>query len=87
MPNMRDPIQILFYTKPGCHLCDDVDEVLDVLAQRHLLAVQRIDITQDVELYQRYWRSIPVVTVGDTTLEAPIDSRALQTAVLQATRK
>jgi glutaredoxin len=86
MFSMREPIQILFYTKPGCHLCDDVDEVLDILAQQHPLAVQRIDITQDVELYQRYWRSIPVVTVGNITLEAPIDSRALQTAVLQAAR-
>jgi hypothetical protein len=84
---MREPIQVLFYTKPGCHLCDDVDEVLDVLAQRHPLAVQRIDITQDVELYQRYWRSIPVVIVGDTTLGAPIESRALQIAVVQAARK
>jgi len=87
MPSMCDPIQVLFYTKPGCHLCDDVDEVLEILAQRHPLAVQRIDIMQDVELYQRYWRSIPVVTVGDTTLEAPIDGKALQTAVLQAARK
>jgi glutaredoxin len=84
---MREAIQVLFYTKPGCHLCDDVDEVLDVLAQRHSLAVQRIDITQDVELYQRYWRTIPVVIVGDTTLQAPIDGRALQAAVLQAARK
>ena len=83
---MHDPIQVLFYTKPGCHLCDDVDEVLGVLVQRHPLVVQRIDITQDVELYQRYWRSIPIVIVGDTTLEAPIESRALQTAVLQAAR-
>ena len=84
---MREPIQVLFYTKPGCHLCDDVDEVLDVLAQRHPLAVQRIDITQDVELYQRYWRSIPVVIVGDATLGAPIESRSLQIAVMQAARK
>lgn len=87
MPSMREPIQVLFYTKPGCHLCDDVDEVLDILAERHPLAVQHIDITQDVELYQRYWRSIPVVIVGAATLEAPIESWALQTAVLQAARK
>lgn len=84
---MREPIHVLFYTKPGCHLCDDVDEVLDILAQRHPLAVQHIDITQDVELYQRYWRSIPVVIVGDTTLHAPIESRTLQNAVLQATQR
>lgn len=84
---MRMPIQIVFYTKPGCHLCEDVDDVLDALAAHHPLAVQRIDITRDAEVYSRYWSKIPVVEIGDTKLQAPIDPRALQAAVIAAERK
>ncbi len=84
---MRMPIQIVFYTKPGCHLCEDVEEVLDLLAEQHSLAVQQIDITQDADVYSRYWSKIPVIEIGDTLLQAPIDARALQAAVIAAERK
>jgi glutaredoxin len=84
---MRASIPITFYTKRGCHLCEDVDDMLDILAERHPLAIQHIDITQNVDVYQRYWQRIPVVIVGDTTLEAPIDARTLHDAVLQAARE
>lgn len=83
---MHAPIPVLFYTKRGCHLCEDVDEVLEILAEQHPLAVQRIEITEDAEVYGRYWQRIPVVTVGDVTLEALIDAQTLQRVVLQAVR-
>ncbi len=81
---MRTPINIVFYTKPGCHLCEDTQEMLEILSTRHQLAVQAIDITRDAELYSRYWSKIPVVQIGDTMLQAPIAGRALQAAVLRA---
>ncbi len=84
---MQAPIHIVFYTKRGCHLCEDVDEVLDILAERHPLAVQHIDITGDAALYQRYWQRIPVVEIGTTHLQAPIDTQMLKGAVLQAVRE
>ena len=86
MIRMGTPIMIDLYTKPGCHLCEDVEEVLDALAERHPLAVQRIDITRDAEIYSRYWSKIPVVEIGSITLQAPIDPRRLQAVVLHAVR-
>ena len=84
---MQAPIPIVFYTKRGCHLCENVDEVLDILQERHPLAVQHIDITQDVDVYQRYWQRIPVVEIGTKRFQAPIDAQTLQAAVLQAVRE
>lgn len=81
---MPTPISVVFYTKPGCHLCEDTEELLDLLSARHQLAVQAIDITRDAEVYSRYWSKIPVVQIGDTMLQAPIDRRSLQAAVDRA---
>ncbi len=81
---MHTSIDIVFYTKPGCHLCEDVEDVLDALATRHPLSVHAVDITQDADLYSRYWSKIPVVIIGDTMLQAPIAPQALQSAVVQA---
>ena len=68
-------------------MCEDVEDVLDVLAEHHPLAVQRINITSDAEIYSRYWSKIPVVEIGDTLLQAPINVRALQAAIIAAERK
>lgn len=49
--------------KPGCHLCDDARTVVqEVAAQTGAVLVEQ-DITQDEELYRRYWEQIPVVLV------------------------
>ncbi len=78
------PIRIVFYTKPGCHLCDDVADLLGALATRWSLQVSTVNILSDPDLYQRYWAKIPVVAVGEHVLHAPIAPRDLQATVLQA---
>lgn len=49
--------------KPGCHLCDDARTVVQRVAAESGAAVEERDITQDEELYARYWEQIPVVLV------------------------
>jgi glutaredoxin len=49
--------------KPGCHLCDDARAVVAKVAAETGAAVAEQDITQDAELYDRYWEQIPVVLV------------------------
>jgi hypothetical protein len=49
--------------KPGCHLCDDARTVVQEVAAATGAAVVEQDITQDDELYRRYWEQIPVVLV------------------------
>ncbi|MDD1061178.1 glutaredoxin family protein [Streptomyces cocklensis] len=49
--------------KPGCHLCDDARAVVEEVAAETGAVVVEQDITQDEELYRRYWEQIPVVLV------------------------
>lgn len=77
-------IEIVLYARPGCHLCDDVADQLEALAERRVLRVTTVDITSDLELHRRLWDRIPVVRIGDRTLAAPIEPRELAAAVEQA---
>lgn len=78
------PIHITFYTKPGCHLCEDVADELEALAARYPIHIAAIDITTDLDIHRRYWDKIPVVVVGPRTLSAPITPFQLRTTIAQA---
>ena len=79
--DVQRPIPITFYTKPGCHLCDDVADQLEELAAQWPLHVNVVDITSSLELHRLYWDKIPVVVVGSQMLAAPIQYAALVHAV------
>ncbi|MFE6759622.1 glutaredoxin family protein [Streptomyces sp. NPDC057684] len=49
--------------KPGCHLCDDAQEVIEKVCGELGASWEKKDITQDEELYRLYWEQIPVVLV------------------------
>ncbi|MGW1895505.1 glutaredoxin family protein [Streptomyces sp. NPDC002004] len=49
--------------KPGCHLCDDAQAVIEKVCGELGASWEQKDITQDEELYRRYWEQIPVVLV------------------------
>lgn len=48
-------------TRPGCHLCDEMEEVLDQVFSRHGLVYERVDVDGDQELKDRYGEVIPVL--------------------------
>ncbi|MGW5128476.1 glutaredoxin family protein [Streptomyces sp. NPDC004069] len=49
--------------KPGCHLCDDAQTVVEKVCADLGVAWEQKDITEDPALYDRYWEQIPVVLV------------------------
>jgi glutaredoxin len=49
--------------KPGCHLCDDAQAVVEKVCAELGVPWEGKDITQDEELNRRYWEQIPVVLV------------------------
>ena len=51
--------QVILYTRPGCHLCDDALALL----LRYGLAPCTIDIDQHPELLARYNTCVPVVEI------------------------
>jgi glutaredoxin len=55
---------LTLYTRPGCHLCDDLRLLLQELQPAIGFALEEIDITRDAALFARYRYDIPVLTNG-----------------------
>ncbi len=49
--------------KPGCHLCDDAQAVVERVCADLGVEWRTRDITRDPALHERYWEQIPVVLV------------------------
>ena len=75
----------MLYSRPGCHLCDDAAELLEQLAQRISITVVEVNILGDIDLYERYKHSIPVIAlVGGLTLAAPIRADELERLLVES---
>lgn len=58
-------LDITFYHRPGCWLCDKAEEMLNGLVERYGINVIRINIDDDDELYDLYRYDIPVIDFKD----------------------
>jgi glutaredoxin len=77
--------QVRLYSRPGCHLCEDAADLLERLARRIPIALIEINILSDIDLYERYKHSIPVVAIdGGPTLAAPIRAEELERLLIEA---
>ncbi len=83
---MLQPFNVTFYTRPGCHLCEEVADELDDLRQEFAFTVTTIDITSDPALFARLWSQIPVVAITGTELRAPINPTRLAATIARAAR-
>jgi glutaredoxin len=54
-------ISIILYSRPGCHLCDEMKAVVTRVALHTPIALTEIDITSDPDLEARYGIEIPVL--------------------------
>ena len=59
---MPDP-RITFYTRPGCHLCDDARLVLERVCADLGESYTEVSIDEDPELQQRFSDEVPVTFV------------------------
>ena len=57
-------IALTIYSRPGCHLCDEMKAVVQRAARSVPLTVEEIDISHDAELDERYGLEIPVLMVN-----------------------
>jgi glutaredoxin len=70
--------QVTFYTKAGCHLCEEARDMLDDIAAQTEFELTEIDIRSDNELFEQYRYRIPVIIInGETVLEGRIEYRDL----------
>jgi hypothetical protein len=73
------PLRLRLLEKPDCGLCAEVYRALRRVAMDVPLEVDRVDITKDPSLLDRYVLRIPVVTMGERELDAAgVDDRAIR---------
>jgi hypothetical protein len=73
------PVRVRLLEKPDCALCAEAYRALRRVALDLPLDVDRVDITRDPALFDRYALRIPVVTIGERELDAAgVDDRAIR---------
>ena len=56
-------MKVTLYSRPGCHLCDDMKAVIDRVARTVPLTLDVVDISTDADLEGRYSLEIPVLLI------------------------
>ena len=56
-------VSLTIYSRPGCHLCDVMKDVVRHAARSIPLTIEDIDISTDAELERLYGMEIPVLLV------------------------
>jgi glutaredoxin len=83
MTRPTEPVQmqVTFYTKAGCHLCDDARDMLEDIAALTEYELTEIDIRKDPTIFEQYRYRIPVIIIGqETVVEGRIEFRDLAKA-------
>jgi len=57
------PLHLELYSRPGCHLCDDLRALCRRLAAEFPLRLTEVDIDADPALAARYGEQIPVLFI------------------------
>ena len=57
-------IALTLYSRPGCHLCDEMKTVINRVAESTPLHLEEIDISSNADLEERYGLEIPVLFVA-----------------------
>ena len=68
--------RVTLYTRAGCHLCEQAEQVLRAEQQAAGFALELVDIDRDPELVRRYGVRVPVVALDGQDLfeyEVPLD--------------
>ena len=82
------PPRVLVYTKPGCHLCDDMLDLLRSALRHRGVSVAERNIALDLDDFERYKHDIPVLVIdgrevarhriGEAALLAALDAAGLR---------
>lgn len=74
---------LTLYSRPGCHLCDTMKDVVAEIAREEPVTLREVDITGDKRLERRFGAEIPVLAQGERVLAR---GRTTRTALLESLR-
>ena len=63
---MTQKPHVTFYTKPGCHLCEEAKREIEDAGCSGQYTFEEVNILSDPELLRRYGTEIPVVLINGT---------------------
>jgi len=73
--------KVIFYTKAGCHLCDDARDLLEDLAADIPFELTEIDIRADPDIFETFRYRIPVIIIN---VQATVEGRINQEDIWKA---
>jgi hypothetical protein len=78
---MADP-RVVVYSKPGCHLCEDMHAQVQKALHGTGVAVAERNITLDLDEFARYRNDIPILAIdGREVARHRISEQALLSAL------
>jgi glutaredoxin len=58
------PIEVTFYTRAGCHLCEEAKAQIAPLLREFAAQLREVDIDADPALRDAYTNDVPVIFLG-----------------------
>ena len=76
---MSGAAELVVYSRPGCHLCEEAMATLTPLCAELRLRLREVDIEGDDALHQRYLERIPVLVLdGEEIADFFVDEADLR---------
>jgi glutaredoxin len=78
----RSLIQVTIYSRPGCHLCDEMKAIVAHVARTMPIDLQEVDVSASAELEALYGLEIPVLMIdGKKTAKYRVTEAELRRAL------
>ncbi len=61
---METKVRVVLYSKPGCHLCEEMKAEMSRADCANLYSLEEINIETDADLLARYRFEIPVLSIN-----------------------
>jgi Glutaredoxin-like domain (DUF836) len=76
--------RVVLFTKPGCHLCEDMHALIGELLQGTGITIEAMDITRDLALFVRFRHDVPVLEIDGREVARHRATKAGLVAALEA---
>jgi glutaredoxin len=74
--------QVIVYSKPGCHLCDEAKAVIENAGVGDRFTLAEVNIESDPELLRKYKYDIPVIMIdGVESFRHRVDVQEFRTRI------
>lgn len=60
---MEPKARVILYSRPGCHLCDEMKQAILAADCAHLFTLEEVNIEDGSELLSQYRYDIPVLSI------------------------